>query len=876
MNQINADTVNKLNLATATTAVGEPADLKPGIAYSATLARSSAQDPLLLHVGNRTTLALPTQSIPAPLRQVLQQIMTDERLAGPVADPASQAHNSNETNQAAPMRGAPIAVQVTITASQQLQLNPLSSFTLTPVQQLQVLQQLAGVQSRRAQWDVQLDKASIASKLTASELTAQQSGSAVTVRLQATPQQLQVQIQQGTVSAFQPLSSASQQQILSVLSEQLGGETVQWRQLPERIQQQFTQTNPALAAALQRAALPLRLNFTAGDSALQPATAQTVPLSASQFNALVPSAPITSTTKSTVIISEQARIAMANEKASVDAAQSKGDPKTAPTIATTRAEQPAPLVNEAALSETSSDEPPAKTATGAVVRDSRTGPSNAAQLQSEQPKNRSSERGTSAPITNTSAAIAGSMATDVREQKDVLRNDRFAEHTAPQANSERARPSTTPQALAVGADRSRLNPVTSPEIPVLQRHSGANSAPQQPVFVHSSANTDHSTLEPNTAAETKGLLGANSQARTAVSMGDAPISSLARLTGTTVQPALESSSQDLDVPAATIREVQSTKEPAVSDKPQGLPTSDGTDEPDQQPAHAFSKTELLRQLVNILTPLWQSKSTDSQLAELRQLPSPLSQLADSLAIHQVTTAQRPLLQQLQQAMLEPRVLTEAQLQQELNAALVFNPLQPATTTSAAGTLAVAMQLLLGRLGVPVGDSPKSERTQKLKDAVQLLDLAQTRDSLKQLASHASAYQAAQLETIAQQKPEQTTWYFQLPIQLPGQSQFAQMTVEQRAARKANGQTSQLWHLTLALEIPPYGRVVMEGALGPDANSLSFYTTSDELKASIDRFGVILRDRLKLQGVPIGQFQCTVGELPAHLANKSSSLLQVKV
>lgn len=226
---------------------------------------------------------------------------------------------------------------------------------------------------------------------------------------------------------------------------------------------------------------------------------------------------------------------------------------------------------------------------------------------------------------------------------------------------------------------------------------------------------------------------------------------------------------------------------------------------------------------------------------------------------------------------QPQVTTEAQLQQELNAALTFHPLlsQP-TPPSSAGALATAIQLLLGRLGLILPEPKPTPKTQQLKDTIHQLDANQSKELLKQLSAPALQYQMAQLDTIAQQKAELPSWCLTIPLPLAEQVQYGHCQIEQRHARRADGQQATLWHLTLSLDIPNHGALLMEASLGPDHNKLVFHTPSSSLKSVIDRFGTILRDRLKLQGVPITNFECHVGDIPTHLQTRGSALLQVKV
>lgn len=748
MNQINADSISKVTLAAAVSPPSELTELATGVAYPATLTMTSDREPLLLQIANKATVAIPQQQIPPPLRQLLIQTMseTSPSAAGVSAStPSSQtvataasvvtAATNSAAVSTATMMAKSLALQVTLLSNQQIQLNPLSNFILSPPQQLQALQQLAGVSYRRNSWDVQLDSSSLAGKLSATELPQQALLSNVVVRLQPSAQQWHVLVQSTTNGEFEHVSPTTQKMLLSLISQQVGASAIQWSQLPNKLQQELNQLNPALVNALSQSTLPLKLTLDALGPALEPVPPQIVRLNSHQWSELLPTLA-RPTEQDSVTISNAARAAMENEQ-----------------------------VSTAGFSNFPS-----------------------AQKNLRQPLH-------SQPVKpDKSAADSAHVHFDAAVQS---------------ASSKSRLSSATPAALENTAKRS-INAVTA---------------------------TPNKLAQPWDIQKQLSVTQADFASQT-----DNPLTKSAFLAGPQT--------------AEAMRILEHSIKATSSSPPQKL-----------------ELTKHLLQLLSAVAPEISNESTDARFDKAAILSK---YQPDALPLTNAPDVKRALLQHLQQAMVGPQLLSEAQLQQQLNAALLFNPLQPSMATTAAGTLAVAMQLLLGRLGVPVPDTHKSDKTQKLKEAVQLLELGQARETLKQLASHASAYQAAQLETLAQQKPEQNNWYFQLPLPMQGQSQFAELTVEQRQARKANGQMAPLWHLTLALEVPPHGRLVMEGALGPDANSLQFYTASAELKRSIEKFGVILRDRLKLQGVPIAQFQCTLGELPAHLAHKQSSLLQVKV
>lgn len=887
MNQINADSISKVTLAAAVSPPGELTDLATDVAYPATLSRSSEQEPWLLRIGNRAPLPIQPQLIPAPLRQVLTQLMADtsataavpatvnapETLSssGPTSasTQASAAPAANNPTSVPPatLRAQALPLQVTVTAAQQLQLNPLSALPLAAAQQLQVLQQLAGVNNRRSSWDVKLDSTSLASRLPASEFSQAALPPTVTVRLQTPAQQWQLQWQSSPAAPFQNVSPSTQQALLAVISQQVGADAMQWSQLPRDVQQQLEKLNPTLVQTLRQSNMPLMLNLQSQGAVLQPAAPQAVPLNSSQWSQLMPNPPPAALQQGRVTISEAARAAMAQEQATPQ--QASRQPTATPDV------EPGNQLKA--------------TADAAAVRAQLTLPSEAKNLSNH----RAPQQPSSPPTVTTADGATAEPATRAAPTAHSIKpSTLMASATTVFQAPLKQTPQPLRDAVAIASLPQTQSATPFPANTLHEQSSAGPIAATQPQSaavkqtLTDTVLTNQGTLAAETLDKNEALQAsvtpskhiATSPEQGAVSERSSP----------TRQAPVDQLPESDSPPLDNISNESSALEPqrhvkTTSVVSAALQTAGLVQTTDQTIHMLPSKLELAKHLMQLLTLLSTSNSPSQATATPgapNNVASPTEIVprihADTLALADAPAAQRPLLQQLQHAMVEPQVLSEAQLQQQLNAALLFNPLQPSMATTAAGTLAIAMQLLLGRLGVPVPDTHKSDKTQKLKEAVQLLELGQARETLKQLASHASAYQTAQLETLAQQKPEQNNWYFQLPLPMQGQSQFAELTVEQRQARKANGQMAPLWHLTLALEVPPYGRLVMEGALGPDANSLQFYTASPELKRSIEKFGVILRDRLKLQGVPIAQFQCTLGELPAHLAQKQSSLLQVQV
>lgn len=271
-----------------------------------------------------------------------------------------------------------------------------------------------------------------------------------------------------------------------------------------------------------------------------------------------------------------------------------------------------------------------------------------------------------------------------------------------------------------------------------------------------------------------------------------------------------------------------------------------------QPAAAQQAVQhAWRQLLPLL-PL-----TPAALASVPELPEPVQQIFQLLRRSQVDGN---------------KVLTPAQLQPQLAAALAFQPLQNATPATSSGTLAVAIQLLLGQLlqkpATPAQAAPQIARF------INQLDPAQASTALRQLASHSSTLQQSQLATLDSSNSQQLI--LQLPLQQGQQSQFCQLLLEQREAEgKQQGEKRNLWQLTMRFDLQQYGAMLVVAKLTEQQLKLQFYTEQLAAKQQAERFLPILKDRCNMQGIKVEHVECVLGKIPDTLVPRANSLLAIK-
>jgi hypothetical protein len=289
-------------------------------------------------------------------------------------------------------------------------------------------------------------------------------------------------------------------------------------------------------------------------------------------------------------------------------------------------------------------------------------------------------------------------------------------------------------------------------------------------------------------------------------------------------------------------------------------TTPATETPlQQQPKVAVDLTNAWRQWLPLSNP------TVDPLLELPELPPAVLAILKELKAQTLDTS-RPIMQ--------------AQLQQQLSAALQFNPLQQISqTNSSANTLAVALQLLLGRLGNQPPADVKSSPAQRLQNLVAQLDQTQSGALLKQLAGHASKMQGAQFATAEQaQNPQQLQQLFiQLPLLQQGESRFAELALTEREADGKAGEAKRMqWQLTMKFDLAAAGHLLVQVRLTGLEVSLQFYAEQATVVSSAEQFLPLLKDRLKMQGLAVTEAQCQLGKIPEQLFARSNSLLAVRV
>ncbi|GAB58379.1 flagellar hook-length control protein FliK [Rheinheimera nanhaiensis] len=251
------------------------------------------------------------------------------------------------------------------------------------------------------------------------------------------------------------------------------------------------------------------------------------------------------------------------------------------------------------------------------------------------------------------------------------------------------------------------------------------------------------------------------------------------------------------------------------------------------------------------------------LASVPELPEPVQQLLQTVRHSQLDGA---------------KVVPAQQLLPQLLSLLQFQPLQSqASLQTSGGTLAVAIQLLLGHLLQKPVPAAQTAANQRLSQLVSALEPQQASNLLRQLASHSSTLQQSQLATLDSSTQAQQQLILQLPLQQGNHSVFSQLQIEQREADcKQDGSKQTLWQLTMRFDMQQLGAMLVIARLQQQQLQLQFYTEQPQALALTEQFLPILKDRCTMQGLEVKQAECVLGKIPESLLPRANSLLTIKV
>ncbi|CAM3890192.1 flagellar hook-length control protein FliK [Rheinheimera salexigens] len=272
----------------------------------------------------------------------------------------------------------------------------------------------------------------------------------------------------------------------------------------------------------------------------------------------------------------------------------------------------------------------------------------------------------------------------------------------------------------------------------------------------------------------------------------------------------------------------------------------------------------------------QQQSVQQAWRQLLPLLAPkIDPLAESEALDPVVSKVLALIRQGQPD--GNKVLSSSQLNQQLSSLLQFQPLQASPNLqTGAGTLALAIQLLLGSLQqkatAPANQAPTAQR---LATLIGQLDPSQTSGLLRQLGTHSSAIQQSQLNMLDSNSNQQLV--LQLPLQQGQQSVLNQMSIEQReASNQEDGNKQKQWRLTMKFDLQQLGRLLVVATLQQQELQLQFYAEQAAAQRVTEQFLPLLKARCQAQGIEVNKAECVLGVIPDSLIPRTNSLVTIRV
>lgn len=276
-------------------------------------------------------------------------------------------------------------------------------------------------------------------------------------------------------------------------------------------------------------------------------------------------------------------------------------------------------------------------------------------------------------------------------------------------------------------------------------------------------------------------------------------------------------------------------------------------------------------------PSYTPHTESSQLAWRQLLPLLESTPAALRTMPEMPAAVQQMLALLRQTQPDGKtLLSPTQVVEQLQASLQFNPLQaqPNMATSA-GTLAVAIQLLLGHLLRKPLSTSKDSATQRLVQTIGLLEPQQSKALLRALGSHSSALQLAQLQN-ADTAGVQQQWLIPLALQQQQETRLSQILIEEKTAEnKDKNAKDKYWQLTMKFDLGNTGQLMAVAKLQQTDVQLQFYTNEPHALRQAEKFLPLLTERCLAQGVNVSKAQCQLGKIPETLGNRRTSFISTK-
>jgi flagellar hook-length control protein FliK len=163
--------------------------------------------------------------------------------------------------------------------------------------------------------------------------------------------------------------------------------------------------------------------------------------------------------------------------------------------------------------------------------------------------------------------------------------------------------------------------------------------------------------------------------------------------------------------------------------------------------------------------------------------------------------------------------------------------------------------------------------------VDLLQLDQKHQLIKEIGRLLSGHQTSKLANAEQMIQGQETFYYNLPSALGGNLKDVELLIKREENDKENASTqdqnNKTWQLTMKLAVGELGELLTKAKLRSDTLEINFYASNKDVKIQVMNYLPLLRRKFDSLGIEVSKSQCQLGKIPDTLQQRPYHMFQAK-
>jgi hypothetical protein len=163
--------------------------------------------------------------------------------------------------------------------------------------------------------------------------------------------------------------------------------------------------------------------------------------------------------------------------------------------------------------------------------------------------------------------------------------------------------------------------------------------------------------------------------------------------------------------------------------------------------------------------------------------------------------------------------------------------------------------------------------------VDLLQLDQKHQLIKEIGRLLSGHQTSKLANAEQMIQGQETFYYNLPSALGGNLKDVELLIKREENDKENASTqdqnNKTWQLTMKLAVGELGELLTKAKLRSDTLEINFYASNEDVKIQVMNYLPLLRRKFDSLGIEVSKSQCQLGKIPDTLQQRPYHMFQAK-